>query len=65
MAARVKCVAVRGCTVVAGGSDGDVRVTELAAAVSGGGSSKGVQLQLVAEATTGARITSCAIAALQ
>ncbi len=51
--------------MVAGGSDGDVRVTELAAAVSGGGSSKGVQLQLVAEATTGARITSCAIAALQ
>ena len=51
--------------MVAGGSDGDVRVTELAAAVSGGGCSKGVQLQLVAEVTTGARITSCAIAALQ
>ena len=62
-AVRVKCVAARGSTVVSAGSDGDLRVTELTAAASGRGVSTGAGPRIVAQAATGARITSCAIAA--
>ncbi len=65
MSARVKCIAVRGSTIVSAGSDGEVRVTELAAAVNGGESAASSEPQVAAQAATGARITSCAIAAVQ
>ncbi len=55
----MKCVAVRGSTVVAAGSDGEVRVTDVSAA------GEGAEGKVLAEAATGARITSCAVAALQ
>jgi hypothetical protein len=60
---RVKCVAVRGSTIVAAGSDGEVRVSELTAAAREEGCSETLEPRLAAQASTGARITSCAIAA--
>jgi hypothetical protein len=59
---RVKCIAARGSTIVAAGSDGEVRVMDLTAAV---GAARDEPPRLAAVATTGARITSCAIAALR
>jgi WD40 repeat protein len=61
--ARVKCVAVRGSCVVAAGSDGEVRVTDLSAAATAGGPLQDRQPRLSALAVTGARITSCALGA--
>lgn len=56
LSVRVKCIAARGSCIVSAGSDGEVRVTDISVASP-------APPRLVAVATTGARVTSCAIAA--